>query len=77
VKQVSYSEEETYYVAGRDVEDARYRERTDDAACATPQAAWDVLSYWDQEEHASEFEVFKFVTTVQVTKVDPPYTSRS
>lgn len=73
MKRVSYNEESTYYVAGRDVEDARFRDRVDDAACATPQAAWNVLPYWDREEHAAEFEVFKFVTTTQITKVDPPY----
>jgi hypothetical protein len=81
VKQVSYNEEETVYVAGYDVEDAMKR-RGDHRVYGyvekdTPQEAWNALGYWEQEEEADKFEVFKFVTSVQVTKVDPPYTPRS
>lgn len=72
MKQVSYNEVETVFAAGTDIEDAR--RALENHAADNPRDAWDALDYWDREEKADEFEVFKFVTTVQVTKVEPPYT---
>jgi hypothetical protein len=81
VKQVSISlrEEETVYVAGSSIEDAQ-RRRGDHRAYGsvegdTPAEAWDRLGYFEREESGDEFEVFKFVSSTQITKVDPPYFS--
>lgn len=76
MKSVSYNEEETVYVAGLDFDNARKR-GGEYGYQDTPQEAWNALDYWERTEEADKFEVFKFVTTVQVTKVDPPYTPRS
>ena len=82
MKQVSVSvkETETYYVAARDIDDAR--ERHDHRMYGSvlqdsPAEAWEALGYWERQESGDEFEVFEFVKTTQITKVDPPYTSRS
>lgn len=74
MKQISYSETETVYAAGRTMEEAR--RALENCSADNPQAAWDALGYWEREEEADKFEVFKFVTTVQVTKVDPPYSKQ-
>lgn len=76
MKQVSYNEEETVYVAGLGFEHAQQRLRQYGGA-ETAQKAWNALDYWDREELADKYEVFRFVTAVQITKVDPPYTARS
>jgi hypothetical protein len=73
VKQVSYSETETVYQAGLGVEHAQQRLRQYGGQ-ETPQEAWNSLDYYDREELADKYEVFQFVTTTQITKVDPPYT---
>ena len=79
MKRVSYnySETETVFVAGRDVEDAQTR-RGDRRFYGTvegdsPAEAWDRLGYFEREESGDEFEVYRFVTTTQITKIDPPY----
>jgi hypothetical protein len=80
VRKISMSlrEEETVYVAGRDIENAKERKGDHryygDVVRDTPQEAYDALGYFEREESGDEFEVFEFVTTTQVTKVDPPYT---
>ncbi|MGC9439274.1 hypothetical protein ACP4IX_15350 [Streptomyces sp. WG5] len=74
---MSYHETETYYVAASSVEDARQRHDHrlyGSVLKDTPAEAWDALGYFEREESGDEYEVFKFVTTTQVTKVDPPYT---
>jgi hypothetical protein len=72
VKQVSYSEKETVYAAGANVQHARTRGQ-EQGFSETPRDAWEALPYFDREETPKEFEVFKFVTDIQVSKVDPPY----
>ncbi|MET9816890.1 hypothetical protein [Streptomyces sp. NPDC006355] len=78
VKQVSYNEGETVYVAGRDIEDAQ-RRRGDhrfygDVEGDSPAEAWDKIGYFEREDSGDEFEVFRITTEVRITKVEPPYT---
>ena len=75
--QESYFSEEKTYVAGRDVTEALGKAGGDTFGRDTPQEAWNVLGYWDREEHSDSFEVFEVVTTTRVTKVDPPYMKRN
>jgi hypothetical protein len=76
VKQVSYSETETVYAAGDSFEEARRRGEKQGFKDSAQQA-WNDLDYWERSENPDLYEVFQFVTTTQVTKVDPPYTPRS
>lgn len=75
MRQITYTSDETYFVAGRNIEDAVRRMEADgEVRQGTPLRAWDKLSYWDREEHSSEYEVFEFRVTQRITKVTPPYT---
>jgi hypothetical protein len=73
VKQVSYHEIETVYQAGLDIEHAQQRLRQYGGR-EQAQEAWNSLDYYDREGLADKYEVFRFVTTTEITKVDPPYT---
>lgn len=75
MKQVSYLSNETFFVTGRDIADARERFEAG-VRDETPLGAWNDLDYWDREEHPEQFEVFEFHIAERITKVDPPY-SRS
>lgn len=74
MKQVSYTSDETFFVAGRDIEDARVRMK-ERGYEETPRRAWNDLEYWDRAENFAEFDVFEFRVTEKVTKVEPPYSS--
>jgi hypothetical protein len=74
VKRISYNEETTVYAAGANVQHAQAR-GLEQGFSETPRDAWNALPYFDREETPEGFEVFKFETTVEVTKVDPPYTA--
>lgn len=68
--------EEVYFVAGEDIEDARNRLNYSQATASdTPGDAWNQLDLYDREERFNDFEVFEFVRSEKVTKVDPPYRS--
>lgn len=71
MKQVSYHETETLYAAGRSLEEAR--KRLENHAADNSLDAWEDLGYWERQDTPEEFEVFEFVTTTEITKVDPPY----
>jgi hypothetical protein len=74
VKQISYTSDETFFVAGLDVDHAKQR-HLQYGGEETAQKAWNALDYWDREERYSDFEVFEFRVTEKVTKVEPPYTA--
>lgn len=72
--QESFLSEEKVYVTGLNLEHARARLRQYGGE-DTAQKAYHVLDYFDAEE--GNFEIFEFVTTTRITKIDPPYTKRN
>lgn len=69
---------ETLYLAGESIEDARFRSMNEGYEPQdTPHDAWYLLPYFEREERPGDYEVFEFVTTTEITKVDPPYTRSS
>lgn len=65
----SYVCEEVVYVTGIDLEDAKDRRKYN--SHPTPRKAYDDLGYFDRED--DDYDVYEFVVTTSVTKVEPPY----
>jgi hypothetical protein len=71
----TFEQIETVYVAGTDLEDARwYLEHSPHRCGDTPQEAYDNADSYAVREH--DYDVYEFTTTTRVVKVDPPYTKR-
>ncbi|WP_371666001.1 hypothetical protein OG306_33270 [Streptomyces sp. NBC_01241] len=75
MKQISYTSDETFYVADRSIDAVRERLEHfgSKIGWATPLEAWSDLGYWDRVENYEDFEVFEFRVTEKITKVEPPY----
>lgn len=74
MKKISYTSDETFYVAGVDVDHAK-RRLLQYGGEETAQKAWNSLDYWDREERYSELEVYEFHVTEKITQVEAPYSS--
>lgn len=76
MKKIELNTNETFYVAGKSIDDARERMSLYGAeGKSTPQDAWDALGYWDREDYPDQFEVFEFRVTEKITQVETPYSA--
>lgn len=65
---------EHYYVAARDLGEAREKAKTQSNKFWTAQGAYDSLGYFDTRDF--DYEVYQFHVDTEIKEIQPPYTER-